>query len=301
MSEIWRDEVHEKDRKEKLATYLFAMKEDLSEWIAGLMNIPVNADSFMTVLDNGTHLCRLANMIQKAAEKYLTENPDSALKLPGFVPTYKERGATHGSFVSRDNVANFIRWCRELGIQDVIIFESEDLVLHKFQKPVILTLLDVARRASKFDIEPPDLVIMEEQIDEEIALEQLALAGQQSAPISHVETRTNHHAKPIVVKSKTQQKPTPKKVKNFIPKNLDTLVSYTLLNIEYYVTIVNGNKQYSRAWLKNLATKNMKRTFHALPLAVRNVESILCVFYGCSVLDFIQLRTYVHWIFLLWI
>lgn len=228
MTEMWRDEVHEKDRKEKLATYLFAMKEDLSEWIAGLMNITVNADTFMTSLDNGVHLCRLANMIQKAAEKYLIESPDSALKLPRFVPTYKERGATHGSFVSRDNVANFIRWCRELGIQDVIIFESEDLVLHKFQKPVILTLLDVARRASKFDIEPPDLVIMEEQIDEEIALEQRAIAleqaGQQAVSTSEVEVHVNNdNTRQVVLRPK--QKRAPKKVKNFIPKNLDTLVS----------------------------------------------------------------------------
>ena len=244
MSEIWRDELHEKDRKEKLATYLFAMKEDLSEWLAGLMNISVNADGFMSVLDNGIHLCRLANMIQKAAEKYLTENADSALKMPEFVPTYKERGASHGSFVSRDNVANFIRWCREFGIQDVIIFESEDLVLHKFQKPVILTLLDVARRASKFDIEPPDLVIMEEQIDEEIALEQQAIALEQAArqaalTRSEVKIRDNDCSpcnntnikKTVVVKSKTQEKKNvPKKVKNFIPKNLDTLVSRTSLD-----------------------------------------------------------------------
>ncbi|XP_028400676.1 GAS2-like protein 1 [Dendronephthya gigantea] len=227
MSEIWRDEVHEKDRKEKLATYLFAMKEDLSEWIAGLMNISVSADTFMSVLDNGIHLCRLANMIQKAAEKYLAENAESSLKLPEFVPTYNERRASHGSFVSRDNVANFIRWCRALGITDVIIFESEDLVLHKFQKPVILTLLEVARRASKFDIEPPDLVIMEEQIDEEIALEAQAIAleqtGEDVTPVSQVRLQNNCDAtKPVVVKSK--KKHAKQKVKNFIPKNLDTLV-----------------------------------------------------------------------------
>lgn len=220
MSEIWRDEVHERDRRKKLATYLFAMKEDLSEWLTGLMNISVNADTFMNVLDNGIHLCRLANMIQKAAEKYLNENPESALKLPEFVPTFKERGATHGSFVSRDNVANFIRWCRELGLADVIMFESEDLVLHKFQKPVILTLLDVARRASKFDIEPPDLVIMEEQIDLEIAMEQQAMVSSNEVSLSKVE---GHGTKPVVVKPKKNAK---QKVKNFIPKNLDTLVSF---------------------------------------------------------------------------
>lgn len=219
MTELWRDEVHEKDRKEKLATYLFAMKEDLSEWIAGLMNIPVTADTFMTTLDSGVHLCRLANMIQKAAEKYLSENPQANVKLPTSEPKYTERGANYGSFFSRDNVANFIRWCREFGIADVIMFESDDLVLHNNQKHVILTLLDVARRASKFDIEPPDLVIMEEQIDEEIALEE-----------KNAKNKSNdlENMKNVVAKSKTpaSNKKKPKKLKNFIPKNLDTLVSF---------------------------------------------------------------------------
>lgn len=212
---LWREELHERDRKEKLETYLFAMKEDLSEWLAGLMNISVTAETFMDVLDNGVHLCRLANMIQRAAERYLKNNPQESQKLPTFVATYKERGASYGSFVSRDNVANFIRWCRELGIPDVIIFESEDLVLHKYQKPVILTLLDVARRAAKFDVEPPDLVRMEEEIDEEIALEQQALSPAQD------DFQQDCHS--VTLKSKPA-KPKPK-TKNFIPKNLDTLVS----------------------------------------------------------------------------
>ena len=94
----WREELHERHRKEKLEMYLFAMKEDLSEWLAGLMSIDVSAESFMDVLDNGIHLCRLANMIQRAAEKYLNTNPGLSLKLPTFVATYKERGASYGSF-----------------------------------------------------------------------------------------------------------------------------------------------------------------------------------------------------------
>lgn len=221
--ELWRDEVHERDRKEKLETYLFAMKEDLSEWLAGLMNISVTAETFMAVLDNGTNLCKLANMIQRAAERYLKNNPKTDLTLPTFLVTFKERGASYGSFVSRDNVANFIRWCRELGISDAIIFESEDLVLHKYQKPVILTLLDVARRAAKFDVEPPDLVKMEEEIDEEIAMEQEALAKTRAV---HSACDNNHYnSQPVIEITKPTIRHVKRKTKNFIPKNLDTLVS----------------------------------------------------------------------------
>ena len=48
------------------------------------------------------------------------------------------------SFFARDNVAQFINWCRsELGISDTIMFETEDLVLRKNEKNFILTLLEV--------------------------------------------------------------------------------------------------------------------------------------------------------------
>jgi len=50
------------------------------------------------------------------------------------------------SFFARDNVAQFINWCRsELGISDTIMFETEDLVLRKNEKNFILTLLEVIR------------------------------------------------------------------------------------------------------------------------------------------------------------
>ena len=243
----WREEVHDRDRKEKLETYLFAMKEDLSEWLAGLMNISVTAETFVSVLDNGILLCKLASMIQRAAERYLKNNPKSKLTLPRFVATFKERGANYGSFVSRDNVANFIRWCRELGILDAIIFESEDLVLHKYQKPVILTLLDVARRAAKFDVEPPDLVKMEEEIDEEIALEQQAML---SVAVARAVGLDHHHhgdkysnSQPVKAKTNHVNKP---KTKNFIPKNLDTLVSIDRLllkpsNFQGFFFFLPGN------------------------------------------------------------
>ena len=90
------------------------------------------------------------------------------MKIPKKEVTYTEKGAFRGSFVSRDNVSNFIQWCRELGIPDVCLFESEDLVLHKNEKSVILTLLDVARKAFIFGVQPPEIVRFEQEIDQEI-------------------------------------------------------------------------------------------------------------------------------------
>ncbi|GLG98506.1 GAS2-like protein pickled eggs [Gryllus bimaculatus] len=62
---------------------------------------------------------------------------------------------------------NFITFCRRLGIHPNLLFESDDLVLHHNPRSVILCLLEVARLAQRFGLEPPGLVQLEKEIDEE--------------------------------------------------------------------------------------------------------------------------------------
>lgn len=38
--------------------------------------------------------------------------------------------AKHRTFYARDNVSNFIRWSKEFGVNQSVLFESDDLVLH---------------------------------------------------------------------------------------------------------------------------------------------------------------------------
>lgn len=45
--------------------------------------------------------------------------------------------AQAGSFKARDNVSNFIKWARGLGIDSAVIFESDDLVENKNEKNVL--------------------------------------------------------------------------------------------------------------------------------------------------------------------
>ena len=151
------------------------MREDLSEWLSSLSHVSVSAENFLNDLENGIILCQHARLIQRYAEEYAVINSSLNVKIPRKPVFYKERGAFPGSFIARDNVANFIGWCRELGIPDVVIFESEDLVLQKNEKSVILTLMEVARKAYIFGVQPPEIVRFEKEIDEEIDKEKEAV------------------------------------------------------------------------------------------------------------------------------
>lgn len=117
-------------------------------------------------------------MARRQARKIsMTRSITSALALPmsqlsdvAFLPNAKA-----GTFFARDNVSNFIGWCRNsLGIIECLLFETDDLIMRKNERHVILCLLEVARRGAKFGMLAPMLVQMERQIDRELAAENKA-------------------------------------------------------------------------------------------------------------------------------
>lgn len=58
--------------------------------------------------------------------------------------------AKPGTFFARDNVSNFIKWCRHsIEIIECLLFETDDLILRKNEKNFILCLLEVARQGAK--------------------------------------------------------------------------------------------------------------------------------------------------------
>ncbi|XP_046471750.1 GAS2-like protein pickled eggs [Neodiprion pinetum] len=174
--------------------YLVAMKEDLAEWLNALYpELRVNLDNFMDRLDTGVALCKHANNVRKSASDYvarrqarksMTRSMTSSLAMPmshlsdvAFLPNAKA-----GTFFARDNVSNFISWCRNsLGIIECLLFETDDLIMRKNERHVILCLLEVARRGAKFGMLAPMLVQMERQIDREIAAENKAANGANGA------------------------------------------------------------------------------------------------------------------------
>lgn len=108
--------------------YLYAMKEDLADWLSTMYPkwTPITADTFLECLENGVLLCHHANNVNDAALK------SSSIKLDYCKYRADARPRT---FNARDNVSQFIRWARHsAGVREVLMFESDDLILRKNEK-----------------------------------------------------------------------------------------------------------------------------------------------------------------------
>ncbi|KAA0716441.1 GAS2-like protein 2 [Triplophysa tibetana] len=148
--------------------YLYAMKEDLAEWLGDLYNIDIHVNNILDVLETGALLCAHANNVTRVADEFQKTVGPAEMPLPASGVTFVS-SAHPTTFLARDNVTNFINWCRkEMSVPDVLMFETDDLVLRKNEKNFVLCLLEVARRAYRFGMASPVLIQLEQEIEDEI-------------------------------------------------------------------------------------------------------------------------------------
>ena len=125
--------------------------------------------SFFFEIENGVLLCQHANNLNYAARKTQASKLTSTNHLFHLEHCKYRTDARPQTFNARDNVSQFIKWARRVvGVREVLMFESDDLILRKNEKNFLLCILEIARYGSQFGVSVPEIIHLENEIEKEI-------------------------------------------------------------------------------------------------------------------------------------
>ena len=163
---------------------LIPLLEDLAIWLSGFLSTEISSENFIELFQDGVLFCQLAKILHEKALEYQTRTKHS---YP--LPTYSIRkwyeNPKIGSFFCRDNVCKFINWCKQFGVSEICLFESNDIVEHRNVRAlrnVLICVLEVGRIGVKHGIEPSELVRIEIEIEQEIQEEILRSKTRDNIP-----------------------------------------------------------------------------------------------------------------------
>lgn len=153
--------------------FLFTIIQDEANWLSRLFpDDPIYADKFFDMLQDGVLLCKLARLCQQYAEDLAEKNNKRIPSFTTFIHPRSRCQGKLGKFLSRENVELFLKWCRHHRIPEPLLFESNDVVdkteqdgLRDNAREIVLCLMEVARLGVKFGVEPPTLLLLEQEIE----------------------------------------------------------------------------------------------------------------------------------------
>eukprot|EP01147_Barroeca_monosierra_P009165 gene9166-1457_t len=162
-----QDALLREKRQQLVQQRIQAYREDLAEWFSKLFDENIPDNSFLSSIDDGILLCRLAKIIEAKGSSFTATRGfavghDHGSMSRNTALRYNNK-ARRGTFHARDNVSTFISWARGLGIDKAVLFETSDLVERKNEKNVLYSLMEIARVQDAVD--PPSLIRLERSID----------------------------------------------------------------------------------------------------------------------------------------
>lgn len=180
--------------------HLLPLKEDVTDWLNTTLGCEdITVENYMHSLDTGIRLCRLARIIVSRA----AQMPPEEGKEPICFAFKCWDKATSGTFFARDNVFNFLQFCRRIGCRENFLFETDGLVLHSQPRDVLLCLLELGRRTCQY-VEPPCLVQFEQEIDQQLLM---ATAGRDGSSDSGYSDTHERQLTPPVADSAIRRSP----------------------------------------------------------------------------------------------